>query len=75
LTESNELDLKNLVAEAVAAAMDAREIGKRPNNQKRVFRQADGETHAPSDQQFLVLETSNSRVYQRYVDPQSPVYH
>jgi len=32
--------------------------GKRLKNPKRVFRQVDGEIHAPSDQQVLVLETS-----------------
>ena len=67
LTESTELNLKSLVAEAVAAVMDAREIGKM-KNPRRVFRQVNRETHALSDQQVLGLRNKYSRVYQRYVD-------
>jgi len=36
-TESTELDLKNLVAKAVVAAMDAREIGKKAEEPKEGF--------------------------------------
>ena len=36
-TESTELDLKSLVAKAVAAAMDAREIGKKAKEPKEGF--------------------------------------
>ena len=36
-TESTELNLKNLVAEAVVAAMDAREIGKKAKEPKEGF--------------------------------------
>ena len=36
-TESTELDLKSLVAEAVAAAIDAREIGKKAKEPKEGF--------------------------------------
>src|SRR5882724_11205404 len=36
-TESTELDLKSLVAEAVAAAMDARETGKKAEEPKEGF--------------------------------------
>jgi len=65
-----ELDLKSLVAKAVAAAIDAREIGKNAEEPE-----VDGETHAPSDQQVLGLRNKYSRVYQRYVDPTVTCYH
>ena len=37
LTESTELNLKSLVAEAVTAAMDARETGKKAKEHKEGF--------------------------------------
>ena len=73
-TELTELNLKSLVAEAVAA-VDARETGKKAEEPKRVFRQVNGEIHALSDQQVLGLRNKYSRVYQRYVDPTITCYH
>jgi len=51
------MDLKSLVAEAMAVAMDAREVTKKAEQAKesekdadRFFRQVNGETHALFDQ-------------------------
>jgi len=56
-TFSAETDLKSLVAEAIAAAMDASEVTKKTKQAKRVgedagqiFRQVNGQTHTPFDQ-------------------------
>ena len=47
--------------------------GKRPKNPRRVFRQVDGETHAPSDQQVLGLRTSTVGSTKDMLTPPSPV--
>ena len=51
LTILAKTDLKSLVAEAVAAAMDSREVTKKAEQAKELEKmQTDFETHAPFDQ-------------------------
>jgi len=61
------------VAEAVVAAMDAREVKKKEEEPKEVLRLVDGEIHTPSDQQVLSLRNKYSRSTKDMLNPLSPV--
>jgi len=69
LTQSTKVDLKNLVSEAVVAALDTWEAV-----QWRIFMEVNGEIHALSDQQVLGTRRKYSRVNKRYVNPAVTCY-
>src|SRR5882672_10665129 len=55
-TTSAKTDIKSLMAKAIAAVMDAREVAtkakqaKDPERWRQIFRKVNGETHAPFNQ-------------------------
>src|SRR5882724_8160734 len=73
LAEPNKVKIKGLIVEAVTAAMDARDTVKKAEGPKRVFRQVDGETHAPSTNRLSVLEMSIVGSTEDMLTPQLPV--